>query len=406
MKIMTKIETGKGTIPLAVLIGIWSISALTSLPGLAVSPILGKLATVFPDSSQLSIQMLSSLPSFLIIPFILLTGKLTEKGNYIKLLLVGLTIFAFSGLLYLFADKMWQLIAISALLGVGAGFIIPLSTGLISKFFKGKYRTLQFGYSSAITNLTLVFATMVTGFLAEVSWKLPFVVYLLPIVSIVLIYRMRKDPSVVATDKIEESTTSVSSKGGINISQLGSMMGLYWIITFLAVSIVFYLPFLMKEHNFSSGTSGFIISLLFLAIMAPGLFLNKITEKLKRNTNVCSLLFMTIGFVLLSFSQIEIFPILGVLIAGFGYGIMQPLIYDKSVDTAIPSKSTLALAFVMTMNYLATLLCPFIIDYTKELFNVKSDSLTFVTIAIISLIITIVAYFKRDSFAFSFNSSN
>ena len=33
-----KIETGQGTIPLITLLGIWSISALNALPGLAVSP--------------------------------------------------------------------------------------------------------------------------------------------------------------------------------------------------------------------------------------------------------------------------------------------------------------------------------------------------------------------------------
>lgn len=43
-----KINTGQGTIPLITLIGIWSVSALTSLPGLAVSPILGELSTIFP----------------------------------------------------------------------------------------------------------------------------------------------------------------------------------------------------------------------------------------------------------------------------------------------------------------------------------------------------------------------
>lgn len=42
-----KINTGQGTIPLITLIGIWSVSALTSLPGLAVSPILGELSTIF-----------------------------------------------------------------------------------------------------------------------------------------------------------------------------------------------------------------------------------------------------------------------------------------------------------------------------------------------------------------------
>ena len=72
-----KVQTGQGTIPLITLIGIFSISALNALPGLAVSPILGDLNKIFPSATDLEIQMLSSLPSLLIIPFILLSGKLT-----------------------------------------------------------------------------------------------------------------------------------------------------------------------------------------------------------------------------------------------------------------------------------------------------------------------------------------
>ena len=118
--------------------------------------------------------MLTSLPSLLIIPFILLGGKLTEKVDFVRVLQVGLWLFATSGVLYLLSNKMWQLIVVSALLGVGAGLIIPLSTGLVSRYFVGTYRVKQFGLSSAITNFTLVIATAVTGYLAEVSWHLPF----------------------------------------------------------------------------------------------------------------------------------------------------------------------------------------------------------------------------------------
>lgn len=116
-----KIQTGQGTIPLITLICIWSISALNALPGLAVSPILGKLSVIFPKASELDIQMLTSLPSLLIIPFIILSGKLTERINNIWLLQSGLLIFALSGLLYLLSSKISQLIIISALLGIGSG---------------------------------------------------------------------------------------------------------------------------------------------------------------------------------------------------------------------------------------------------------------------------------------------
>ena len=54
-----KVQTGQGTIPLITLVGIFSISALNALPGLAVSPILGDLNKIFPSATDLEIQMLS-----------------------------------------------------------------------------------------------------------------------------------------------------------------------------------------------------------------------------------------------------------------------------------------------------------------------------------------------------------
>ena len=67
-----RVQTGKGTIPWMTVLAAWSVSAVVSLPGLAISPILGDLNKVFPHATDLEIQMLTSLPSVLIIPFMLL----------------------------------------------------------------------------------------------------------------------------------------------------------------------------------------------------------------------------------------------------------------------------------------------------------------------------------------------
>ena len=186
------IYTGKGVITIMALAGIWSVAALTSLPGLAVSPISEKLLTVFPSATDLEVQMLTTLPSLLIIPFILLAGFISEKVGYIRLLNIGLWLYLISGALYFVCTSMTQLIIVSALLGVGSGIIIPFSTSLVSKFFSGEQRTKQYGYVSALTNITLVVATAVTGFLADIQWRLPFVVYLLPVISILLVPAIKK----------------------------------------------------------------------------------------------------------------------------------------------------------------------------------------------------------------------
>lgn len=451
--VVMKIQTGRGTIPLIILVGIWSISALNALPGLAVSPILGKLSLIFPHATELDIQMLSSLPSLLVIPFILLSGKLTEKVNNILLLRTGLWIFLLSGILYLLSGQMWQLIAVSALLGVGSGLIVPLSTGLISHYFTGKYRTKQFGYSSAITNITLVLATTLTGYLAEVNWHLPFVVYLFPVISIVLSYFLQSGMSAAdassgqADSSVQEETlkqpasvrltseqsTSVQSasikapsiqvtskqptskqpapipstfkqphfgKRGIDIKKLLAVMGFYGFTTYLALVVTFNLPFLMEEYGFNSGHAGILISLFFLAIMSPGLILDKIVLQQKRYTKFWCLIEIALGLVLILLSDSEVWMGLGAVFMGWGYGVIQPLIYDQTSRLAIPRKVTLALAFVMVMNYVAILACPFIIDFFQQLFHVKSQQFAFWFNLALTGIALICFWFMRGSSLF------
>lgn len=402
-----KINTGQGTIPLITLIGIWSVSALTSLPGLAVSPILGELSTIFPHATELDIQMLTSLPSLLIIPFVLLAGKLAEKRDFIRLLRVGLWLFAASGVLYLFSSRMWQLMAVSALLGIGAGLIIPLSTGLISRYFTGEYRVRQFGYSSAITNMTLVVATAVTGYLAEVHWRLPFAVYLLPLISLVLSAYLKKDASSVTIKQAAaiippiQSTPVISGKYGIHIRHLVQLMLFYGLVTYVVLAVTFNLPFLMEAHHFSSGNSGLMISLFFLAIMAPGFILDSLVKLLGNKTKLYSLLAIAIGLLLIWISPTEWLIVPGCILVGLGYGIIQPLIYDKTVDTAIPQKTTLALAFVMVMNYLAILLSPFITDFFQWIFHTGSQEFPFIFNLCITILIMYWAYAKKEEFLFS-----
>lgn len=402
-----KINTGQGTIPLITLIGIWSVSALTSLPGLAVSPILGELSTIFPHATELDIQMLTSLPSLLIIPFVLLAGKLAEKRDFIRLLRVGLWLFAASGVLYLFSSRMWQLMAVSALLGIGAGLIIPLSTGLISRYFTGEYRVRQFGHSSAITNMTLVVATAVTGYLAEVHWRLPFAVYLLPLISLVLSAYLKKDAASVTIKQAAaiippiQSTPVISGKYGIHIRHLVQLMLFYGLVTYVVLVVTFNLPFLMDAHHFSSGNSGLMISLFFLAIMAPGFMLDSLVKLLGNKTKLYSLLAIAIGLLLIWISPTEWLIVPGCILVGLGYGIIQPLIYDKTVDTAIPQKTTLALAFVMVMNYLAILLSPFITDFFQWIFHTGSQEFPFIFNLCITILIMYWAYAKKEEFLFS-----
>ena len=255
--------------------------------------------------------------------------------------------------------------------------------------------------------MTLVVATAVTGYLDRVHWRLPFAVYLLPLISLVLSAYLKKDAASVTIKQAAaiippiQSTPVISGKYGIHIRHLVQLMLFYGLVTYVVLAVTFNLPFLMEAHHFSSGNSGLMISLFFLAIMAPGFMLDSLVKLLRNKTKLYSLLAIAIGLLLIWISPTEWLIVPGCILVGLGYGIIQPLIYDKTVDTAIPQKTTLALAFVMVMNYLAILLSPFITDFFQWIFHTGSQEFPFIFNLCITILIMYWAYAKKEEFLFS-----
>lgn len=395
-----KISTGKGQITLIVLVAIWSVSAVVSLPGLAISPILGDLTKIFPKASELEIQMLTSLPSLLIIPFVLIAGHLSVGKDKIKLLAAGLAIFFLSGVACLFANSMTWLIVISCILGIGAGMIVPLSTGLVVDYFTGDYRVRQLGISSAINNLTLVIATIVTGYLATKHWHLPFLVYLLPGVTLLLIpflHRQRSAPEPKESDQLKNTK--------INLGRLFGLMALYFLITFAVLVVSYYSAFLVEGYKMRSSFSGILISLFFLAIMLPGFFINHVIGWLKGWSNAISLAMMAIGLLIFAVGKVPSLMIIGAVLSGLGYGIMQPIIYDKAAIIAPPHLATLALSYVMSVNYLAIVVCPFIVDGFRDIFHTKSELFPFIFNGILLAVMFVVAIAARRDWTLGLDES-
>ena len=380
------IDTGKGKISLIALVAIWSVSAIVSLPGLAISPILDDMQSIFPNASELEVQMLESLPSLLIIPFMLLAGRWSLKGNKMRLLIIGTSIFLISGVGCILSRTLVELIITSSLVGAGAGIIIPLSTGLIVDYFTGDKRVKQLGVSSAVNNLTLVIATSVVGYLADVEWHLAFVVYLLPAVTLLLI------PALSHTKPEPEPKTGAQNRQTtLNVKVIAELVMFYFVITYTSLIVTYNTSYVASLAGMKSSEAGVVISLFFLAIMAPGFMLNRIIAIFGSAVNLWSLVAMCIGLLLMSLPHPTALGLtMGAILTGLGYGVMQPIIYDKAATNAPPNLSTLALAIVMTTNYLAILVAPFMIDGIDHLFHATGHTFAYLFNSIVVLVMAIV----------------
>lgn len=172
---------------LALKLAILSLSLLTIMAAAAVSPALAKIKAAFPDVGRTVIKLTLTLPALLIIPFSLISGWLVAKWTPRKVLITGLIIFCVGGIGGGFTSTITQLLIFRAILGIGVGLIMPLSTSLIADFFEGEERTKMMGLSGAVSHFGGVIFLMLSGWLACFSWRHAFAVYGLGLISLVLV---------------------------------------------------------------------------------------------------------------------------------------------------------------------------------------------------------------------------
>ena len=409
---MRYVDSGKGQMPLISLIAILSISLTVNLPGLAISPIMGKLKDVFGNVTELEIQLLTVLPNLVTIPFILCSGKISNLKNQMYILGIGLSIYTLTGVLYFFADTMIELILLSCLLGVGCGLVIPLAASLVSQYFSGKARTRQLGMKSSLSNFSVIFATLFVGWMASISWHLSFIVYMIPIIPLCLIPFMTSGyinkHSIV--NKTQAPTVNsnpakpsfIAFPGNSAIKMLFLIMGLYFVMTYGTEVVSYYLPFAMEDYHLSTGDVGVATAMFFLGATVSGYMLTYVIDYFQRKTIQFAIFLCVVGLFFTGFYHAYWAYIVGVFLMGLGYGVIQPVIYDKTSYVApTEEKSTAYFSYLLTCNYIGISLVPFIIGAAKRLFGASGDvNFSFIFNGSIVLLVLLIAIWKRKSFVF------
>ena len=404
---MKFVDSGEGKIPVLSVIAILAISLIVNLPGLAISPVLGKLKAEFPDSTALEVQLLNVLPNFLTIPFILGAGKICTPKNQLTVLTVGLVIFAGTGIAYFFAKSMVVLILLGCLIGVGSGLVIPLAASLISQNFSGKPRGIVLGAKSGLSNLSLIIATLFVGWIAARDWHLSFVVYILPVVPLVLvpfiknkfINQARTAPALVAPDPTKESQ-NFHFKGKAAKDMMWFALIIYFALSYGALIISYYLPFTMEAFGLSTGKVGVATSMFYLAATLAGFGLSKIIKTTGIWTFQFAMILVALSLLGIGFIHTYASYIIGVFLLGLGYGVIQPILYDKtSYFAPTDAKATEYFSLLLTSSYIALSCIPFIVQFFGAFIKGDKDpSFPFILNGVLMAILALVVVVKHKNF--------
>ena len=286
------------------------------------------------------------------------------------------------------------------------------------------------GIISAIGNIALVGATFVVGFLAAKSWHLPFLVYLIPLVSLILLPWLNKipksdygvsvasdasagstssdgktaasaAPAIPATDIDGFSTAGQHVKDGFYVGRTIWLLLAYFFFVFATSVPAYYLPNLMPEYHMSTEDVSVVTSVFYAAMFIIGLFVTGVMKLFKQTTFIVATALVVGGCLLFVVTRSYGLYIVAYGIVGLGNGLAQPIFYTKATELVVSDKkSTLALAYLQVANYVAISLVPVIIDLFEDIFNVHTNLFPFTFVTVASAIVLVFVIIRVKHFTF------
>ena len=378
-------------------VSILSLSLLTVMAGAAVAPALGVIQEYFADSSPVLVQMIISIPAIFIVITNSIFPRLCKKFGAKTLTMIGLLLYTVGGCIAGAFSQILLVLIMRAFVGVGVGIIMPLSTGLLSFYFPPEKQAKLMGYSSAMNQMGGVVATLLSGVLATISWRLSFLVYLMGLFSIILCVifvpndRIHRSEESAADRKADESAVDRDAEVSAAYDDKGVFRQnyVYIIAMFLLMTTFFLYPanFAMETVQDSVIPARYIASIMagadLIAFFGGLLFvaLKKICGRFARF--LAPLLFLAGYLLLLAGGWFGVLA--GSACIGFANGVGVPFIIFEASVRAGKAAATTVMPLISAALYLAQFLCPILMSIVRMLFGSDVSHLPYCFAVVLSV---------------------
>lgn len=167
-------------------IGVY-MCAILMMGVIAVSSNLTNIMAAFPDvNPNTVVSSMISASCFAIIIMSLVTGKLMDFVSKKVLMIVGILLWLIGGVVPFFLSSLTAMMVMRLVFGVGCGMVMSTCPAILAEHIEDPVeRGKATGTMTAFQMLGCVFFSIVAGNLAKLGWKVPFLVHLMAIVSLI-----------------------------------------------------------------------------------------------------------------------------------------------------------------------------------------------------------------------------
>ncbi|WP_025684856.1 MFS transporter [Paenibacillus maysiensis] len=300
----------------------------------AISAAIPQLSQSFSGYSLSSIELLTTIPSFMVMIFVLLSSFIARKIGQKQTIIIGLIITGVCGIIPVFVDNYMLLLISRAGLGIGFGLMNSLAVSMISSFYTGNERATLIGFQSAFQGLGAALLTFLAGYLLSFGWHYSFLVYALAFPILVLFMMFVPKPESYGSTVEEEAPQAFKTNKAI----IG--YAFFLIIACILYNAVFVkLATLLTTYHLGSETSASsIFSIMQLASMVTGFLFGIVQSRLHKYTLHTSLFLMGLGFFLISSISNLYVVAFGSILVGVSFSLFIPFLFNQ-VSILSPKKS-------------------------------------------------------------------
>lgn len=354
-----------------------SVSFLTIMASTSVSPLLASIARSFPNANAIEVKMVLTVPVIVSLIFSQVCGVLSLFISKKKLLLIGIGLYTAGGCFCVFPGSLPMLIVYRAIVGIGLGIVAPLSTGLIADYYGGQKGARLIGISQAVAQVGSMAGTLFSGVIADINWRLAFVIYGVGFPIFILILLVLPDSRVKPQERkgIACHLSSIN-RGVIPLFAMAFVFSL--IFSNITINISQYVQYLKSDVS----AAGIGICIMAFGGLLGSAAVPRMLEKLKRLTLPLLLFIVALGYFFLSHavSLSGLMPTLFLL--GLSGGAFSTGLFALAAQRTSFEQHTIGMAVITAGNSIGTFLTPFLCAGTQIALHTVSLVTNFYTNAV------------------------
>lgn len=359
------------------LIGVFGImlaSSLTIMVGSAITPALPSIGEHFQAGDYTS--WLVTIPALGVVIGAIPCGKLLSKIGAYRTCTLGLLLYGALGFLGSIMPELISEFSDRFLLGIATAMVMVSSTALISIFYQGKQLLKMIAIQGMAIELGGVIFLSIGGQLAELSWQMPYMIYGIAFIALILMLLFVPRIKEIAVEKTSTIQNNTRQQKEQNVTPVLIFSFLGMLIFFTAiVSLPSYLQ--IKNGYSTTFTGNYLAAISLVAVIFAGIMPRIVGNFSAKITLTIAYACYAIAHLLFFFSSNDLILYMAALIMGIGFGFSTPLLNNLTIERSNSQNKARNLSFYSMCTFLGQFCSSMIATFA-------SGNFVFITAAIVA----------------------